>query len=442
VSVGGQPAIEFSFGGLPNVVTVAGLQSDIQVKSLTLDIDGTAAAASGGTSSTPFTRLPTSCAGPATTSLVVDTYAGTADGTGTSSFTPTGCSSLPFAPTLSASSTRDPGDLGASLTTTVSQPDGQAAAASIALAVPTATLAPDVLDAATSFGDVVGSATAVTPLLSSPLVGTVTLTGDIAAPTLTIAIPRPVPLTLVGSLVLPTDTTPFTEVTFSGLPDVPLSSLTVQIDGGADPLWATTCGQPNGMINGTFTGQNGGPPVGAGAKLAMTGCPLPPEEVFAPVIPSSGRPTTTTPTTATGPGKSPIKTSKRPKPPHLSDGSLSGLSSGHAKLRFTLSAGSSKLRSFTVELPAGLAFDAKTYRRGVSVSGTKIHSLKLSHGGLLVSLRPAASHLRVTVSADAINEVAALRSRVIARKVKKLSVTVVADEANGHNASLRLTLRV
>ena len=81
-----------------------------------------------------FVSNPTSCA-PATTTIDATAYDGT-QGSGTASFTPTGCDKLAFAPTLSAAI--DPGAKGGlpTLTTVVESPPGQANARTVQITLP------------------------------------------------------------------------------------------------------------------------------------------------------------------------------------------------------------------------------------------------------------------------------------------------------------------
>jgi hypothetical protein len=145
-------------------------------------------------------------------------------------------------------------------------------------------------------------------------------------------------------------------------------------------------------------------------------------------------PPTTTVTTPTG-------ASGKQTPPKISHGSLSGLGSGTASLGFTLTAGSSKLSSFTVSLPSGLSFDRRTYRRGVTIAGADVRSLALSHGRLTVTLRAPASQVAVELSAKALDEVASLRRRVKTKKVRTLTAAVVARTAAGTSTPLKLKLK-
>lgn len=424
-TVGGQPAVQFAFAGLPNHLPLGTNGSlPLQVTALTLWIDGTL------DSGAAYTRLPTSCA-PAVTTLSVDTYAG-ADGGGTDQFTPTDCASLPFSPAVSVSAAKDAGDLGVQFSSTITQPAGQAAQQALTLAVPAATLGPDLVAAAGDFGTIVGTATADTPILPKPLTGTVTLGGTVSAPQLTITFPPPVPLTLTGSVDLIGNS-----VTFSGLPDVPLSSLNVTLFGGASALYGSICTQPSGSVEASMTGQNGAS-ASVSAPFTISNCTA--------LTPSVGTPVSTASTTtppASPPATPPTSSSgkKKQTPAKVSKGSLSGLASGAAVLRFTLTAGSAKLTAFTVSLPSGLSFASKALRKGVSVSGGRVKSLRLSGGALVVTLRSGASRLTVRASASALNERTALQGKVRARKVKTLVVSIVANGA-GQRTALHLKLRV
>jgi hypothetical protein len=396
--INGNPQLILSLPDLPN--SVAGIPIG-QVLNLSFTINGTAATATGAPSATPFTRLPTSC-GIATSTVSVQTYAATSpNGGGSSSFTPTGCSSLTFTPSMTATATRDASDPGVTLVTTVTTDPSQAANKSLVLTVPTATLAPDVFNAGHLFNQVIGSATAATPLVTSPLVGTVTLTGTISAPALTITFPPPFSLQFSGAIDIVANS-----VTFLTVPDVPLSSLTLTLQGNATSLFYTTCLQPNGTLQANFGGQNGAT-SSVTTPLVITGCPPP---VLATV----------------------------------SSVSAGGLKQGSAKLAFSLAAGngSPKLKSFTVSLPGGLRFNKTTYRKGLSVSGAKIKGASLSGGKLVVTLKSAVTQLSVKLSKKALIETASLQKKIKGNKVKSLTATVVAKNTSGKTLKLKLKLAV
>ncbi len=399
--VNGNPVLELNIPNLPDSLGLGGKSVSFQISSLDFTINGPAPTLLGTASATPFTRLPTSCA-TATSSVAIQTYAGSStNGTGSSSFTPTGCSSLAFTPSMSATATRDANDPGVTLVTTVTTNPAQAADKSLQLTVPSATLAPDVFNAGHLFGQAVGTATAVTPLVPAPLAGTVSLTGAIAAPYLTITFPPPFSLTFSGAINVINNT-----VTFSSVPDVPLNSLTLSLKGGPTALFYSTCEQPTGTIGAAFGGQNGAV-ANATVPLTVTGCP-------------------------------------KPALATLSGGSAAGFASGSAKVGFALAAGtgSAKLSSFTVSLPKGLSFNRQTYRKGLGVSGAKIKNASLSAGKLRVTLKSPVAGFSVKLSSSALNESTSLKLRIKARKVKSLKATIVAKNTAGKTTSLPLALKV
>ncbi|HWH95094.1 MAG TPA: hypothetical protein VNT03_14625 [Baekduia sp.] len=92
--------------GIPN--SVAGGAIPIQIQHMGLTLWGPKAG-SGRQMTKPFITLPTRCDVPATTTLTVKSYAGVTKSS-TASFTPTGCGSLPFDPTLTVGPTETPSD--------------------------------------------------------------------------------------------------------------------------------------------------------------------------------------------------------------------------------------------------------------------------------------------------------------------------------------------
>jgi len=399
--INGAPVLQLVLPALPDTLGKLGFQ----VNMLNFTINGTAMSTTGTPTSTPFTRLPTNCA-TATATLSVQTYQATsANGGGSSSFTPVGCSSLAFTPSMTASATMDTGDPGVTFISTVASDPTQAAVKSLALEVPAATLAEDEFNAGHLFNQTVGSATAVTPLVPTPLVGTVTLTGSISAPALTVSFPPPFSLSFSGAIDLLNDS-----VTFGSVPDVPLNSLTLKIPGGATTaLYYTTCLAPTGTLKAAFVAQNGAT-ASASVPLTISNC-----------------------TTA------PVPTVVK-----LSGGSAKGFATGSAKLGFglTTTSGTGLVSSFTVSLPKGVKFNAKTYKHGVTVSGAKIEKASLSHGRLVVSLRSAVKSLSVKLSPTAMSESAALQKKIKSHKVKSLSAKVVAKDTTGKTTSLTLKLKV
>src|SRR5581483_5042974 len=89
----------------------------------------------------PFNRMPTKCA-PGSSELTV-AYASKSETTAASpDFAPTGCTALPYHPTLTGTAVKDAHDDGVAVTTTVNQGADEAASASTMLLLPWPTLAP------------------------------------------------------------------------------------------------------------------------------------------------------------------------------------------------------------------------------------------------------------------------------------------------------------
>ena len=117
--------LDSSTDGLPRTSALG----DIDVNAVDITLFGEAGDPAKG-----FVSNPTSCA-PATTTVDAVAYDG-AQGSGSASFTPTGCDKLAFAPTLSA--TLNPGAKAGrpTLTTVVESPPGQANARTVQITLP------------------------------------------------------------------------------------------------------------------------------------------------------------------------------------------------------------------------------------------------------------------------------------------------------------------
>ena len=220
----------------------------------------------------PFTRLPTSCATASSSASVETQEANT--GAGTDAFVPTGCAALGYAPALSSVQvSKDPNDSGAELIASLSQPNVMTESATGALELDwPSSLSPIAGPAAACLSGTpctIGTATATSPLAPPSYLsgGTVALGGSAHAPTLTVAFPSPVPLSIVGAIDVVTGT-----ITFPAVPDAPLSALTVDITGpsGARAL-STTCAP--GALTAKLTPQSGGAIVTSAQQIVYRGCP-------------------------------------------------------------------------------------------------------------------------------------------------------------------------
>ena len=370
------------------VLTFASLPSGTTGVALTLD---------GTVNATAFTRMPTDCGTILPSSLSVN--GGTAVNA-SPDVVPTGCAALPYTPKLAASATKDTSDDGVKVETATSQPAGQASDKSVTLTVPSGTLSPNLVAAVGDFGKTVGAAVVTSTLAPVAIDGVATLTGSVEAPTLTLSFPS-IGLSLVGTISIANNS-----VMFGNIPDLPLTGLTVVLNGGANALYETSCSPPTGTVMAAFTGQTGASAT-SDAPVTVAGCAV----------------------------------AATPGPPTVSGGSLSGLKTGSGKLSFTLAAGKNapKLVSFTVGLPSGLSFNSKTLAKDVSVSGGKVKSVKLSGGKLVVTLTSAASQLKVT--AKSLKVSSALQKKVKDKKVKSLTVKISAKDSSGKSTALSLTVK-
>jgi hypothetical protein len=247
--------------------------TEMQVTRLQLTVKGTV-------NGKPFTRNPTSCA-PATTKLRVVSYEATESPvTAESTFTPTGCATLPFAPKLTASATVSGWDGATELTTTISQAGGEAAAKRARLTLPSGlTPRSATMQRACASSDPaacpasanVGTANAKSPLLAQPLAGRVVLlSSPNGQPRTAVVFPAPFPIILIG-----TSTTSGNRLvtTYDNQPDVPLSDVTVKLDGGPSSLlvngWSMCFGAP--AVQGDFLAHSART-APAPAPVAVTGC--------------------------------------------------------------------------------------------------------------------------------------------------------------------------
>jgi hypothetical protein len=400
--VNGGPVGVLKLTNIPN--SLDGMS--LQINSFDLTVDGH----THTTPKVPFTRLPTKCS-LATSQVSVQTYAAaSANGAGTSSFTPSPCSTTTprYTPTLTASVTKDANDSGVRFVTTVSQPLSsppgsiQAGTATTVLRIPFKVIGPSIGNAAaciSSGGCTIGSAVVLSPLLAKPLVGTLSLDPPATSPSLTVTFPPPVAFTFSGVVNIGTGVT-----TFSHLPDVPLSSLEVIVDGGPNAAFAATCNPSSGVITGTFVGQNGAR-ARSNAPFTVTGCPK--VKVGAPTV---------------------------------SDGSLTGVGRGHPKLSFKVTAGTNapELRSVTLSVPAGIHIVAKGLKKGAWLSGATLKYASVSHGRLLITFGPSVG-FTVTIAGKAITASKSLVKKAKRHKLRKLSGSLSATDTSGKSTRLKLS---
>ena len=276
-------------------------------------------------------RLPTSCPTPAANVTL------TADGTSTTApLNVSGCSALGYAPSLTATVTKDANDQGGELQLGIAQAATESANKTITLGLGKA-ITPNVgadvpCLSGSGTGCTIGTAAATSPLVPSIALanGTVTLSGTATTPVIAITFPAPFALTINGTVDLATNS-----VTFSNVPDVPLTSLTLTVTGpnGKKAFNVASCSPNN--VTGSFTGQ-GGQTATSTAPIKFVNC--------------ASKPT--------------------------ASGSLSGLAAGNPKLRFkaTHGKGAANIASVAVGLPSGLKFSRSafvTHKTCVTKKGKK-----------------------------------------------------------------------
>jgi hypothetical protein len=346
----------------------------------------------------PFTRMPSNCNVTTHSSLTVQYAKGSETSQASPDFAPTGCSALPFTPSVSASAVKDAHDDGVSVTTVQTQPLGQAAGLTTVLQLPwpavgTNTSAVSLQNTTTA----VGTAVATSPLQPAPLKGFAYLTGSGPfTPSLTLRFPPPVALTLVGTVDLNNHT-----VTFSNQPDVPQTSLVVTLFGGPKALELATCSPPSGILRASNTGQNG-TVANASFPIQISGCPSAP----------------------------------KPKgPPRLVGLSLGGLAAGKPSLSFAVAHGANapNLKTVTVSLPGGLSFAKKRPLKGISVGGA--HTVQIAGGRLTITLKNPALRVSVKISPAALIEGKQLRQHARNHRAAP-KVRVAVTDAGGSQSTV------
>jgi hypothetical protein len=384
-------------------------------------------------------RFPTSCPStPEQLTISSDSYA---DPTIKSAALPlpvAGCSSLAYAPKYSLTVARDASDKVVKVSTTITQSATESPNATVMLAFPSNVISPslsgltNLCSAATTSGCTpIGSVTASSPLYPTPLTGEAYLTGtakDITGLTLTLVFPPPFPLTLVGKVDLVNVST-----TFTGLPDIPLTNLTVTLNGGPDGVFASLCSPSSGTSTATLTDQNGDKTATDPEAFTVSGCPATAGGNGGGGNSGGGN---------SGGGKNGGGTSKASKP-KVTAATLAGLTTGKPTLSFTATAGKKapKLRSVTISLPKGLTVVTKRLHGKrtvlVGLKGGKLKSATLTGRKLVITASKPASKLSVTLSLKA-----SASFRAKAKKLKSVKLGVVVRTAKGKKTAASIAVAV
>jgi hypothetical protein len=245
----------------------------------------------------------------------------------------------------------------------------------------------------------------------------VNLGGSVLDPTLTIGFPLPYPVSVTGMVDPTTDA-----LTFSHLPDLPLTSLTVEVGGGSNVrLFTTTCA--TGSLTAKLTPWSGAPQQTASTPIMFGGsCP-------------------STPSTPTAPSRLPTVTGA----------SLGGLVRRAPKLSFTVNkgAGARAIKRIALALPKGLTLsgDNKSLAESVAVAGThtKKFAVRVIRGVITITLTAASAKAAVTLGTPALTVSAALSKRVKAqlpaKKVTRLRFPFTLTDSARHATKLSVKLK-
>jgi len=372
-------------------------------------------------------RAPTSC--PSTPATVGVSATSEMEPTAVETSAPlavTGCGSLPYAPTLAAAVDRDASDSGATLTAIVIGPATESATHAFQVDIPPS-VSPNVSAAIGCLLDTpctIGAASASSPILPSSALsdGTVRLGGPITSPTLTVTFPAPYAISLIGTVNLSSEA-----LTFNSIPDLPLTSLALQVGGASIPgLFTTTCAA--GSLTAQLTPWDGGAQDTISTPITFGGsCPATP----------------TTPTT-------PTATSGKPM---VSGASLRGLVNRAAKLTFTVNEGKNAkpIKRITLALPKGIVFSSRktNLAKGIYVRGSRAgkhkFSFTVSHGVLRITLSSAAAKAVVAVRTPALAVRTTLsknvKSQLRRKKVTSLAFTVRLTDSAQRTNMLKLRLK-
>ncbi|HET9125925.1 MAG TPA: hypothetical protein VFN65_13680 [Solirubrobacteraceae bacterium] len=370
-------------------------------------------------------RFPATCpATPANVTLSATSY--NAPSTSVPASTPlpvTGCASLPFNPQYTFQAVKDAHDRAISITTTITQTAAESPDGTVSLAFPRSSMSAALgglhnlcQSVASGTCTPVGSVMATSPDYPATLTGKAYLTGNLHGLSLTIVFPPPFPLTLVGAVDLTTNTT-----VFSGLPDIPLTNLTVALNGGPAGLFDTSCAVPTNTATSRLTDQNGDKIATPSSRFTIQGCG------------SSG--------SAGGSGSGSGASSGAP---HVTASRMAGLARSRPSLRFTLHAAPrTRMRGVTVELPKGLSFRPHTVHRirrirGLMIRGAKLRTARINRGHLVLTFRRPARWVTVIVSAKGLRESPALHRRAMHRKLKRLRLTLIVRTPAGKTRTLHV----
>jgi hypothetical protein len=260
-------------------------------------------------------------------------------------------------------------------------------------------------------GATVGTATAQSPVLDTPLSGPVTLIKKqgSALPDLGVRLRGPVNVTLLGNVTIGKGNRLIT--TFDGIPDVPLSTFALSLTGGKKGAL---------VISGNL-------------------CTTPESRTV--ITAHSGK----TKRTSMLPPSSECETSASGAPPAATV-RFANIKSGRPTLKVTATRGSAALKSVRVTLPAGMGVDrgAAARKTGLAAITPKGKRLKLTRTAVAWRARAFTLNLPKTGGQSATMTLrrGALRSTARLRRAKQFRVVVKLTPVKGAARTQRVTVRV
>jgi hypothetical protein len=290
--------LDTSIANIPNALQTLLGPVGITITEISLTLNGTT---SGGN----FVTLPSSCT-PATTQIDVSSYGGAA-ASKQSTFTPTGCGSVPFHPTMDVALETTRADTPSGYTVTLGVPANNATVKRAQVVLPQGTvLSPKAADGATACTDAqlgvgssapgacpdssqIGTATIVTPLLGT-LAGKVFLGQPTPTQLLRLFVDieqSGVKIKLPGTVTPDPNTGQLTTV-FDNLPQVPFTSFALSFRGGPTAILSNPqdCGSHTATADLTpWSGAADATPQDSfGISDDGAGAPCPAKRPFTPTI--------------------------------------------------------------------------------------------------------------------------------------------------------------
>jgi hypothetical protein len=377
----------------------------------------------------PFLTNPTSCR-EATTNVTITSYdEPDTPKSGSTSFTPTECDKLPFAPTLTGtvggSGLTDRGISPALTAVIAPSGSGESNVTSAQVTLPPAVAANLTGLSRTCTQDAyaagqcpesarVGSATARSPLITTAVTGPVVLVENSPFPSLVVQFGPPVPLTLTGSIGLVGSQV---QNTFEGIPDLPLSRFELTVDGGELGLLMNNvdlCGLPERPVATAALVAHSGATAELSAPLEVQGC-----------VP--------------GPGDEAGGGTNEPRA-SLSLRYRRGL--GSVRARFRAAEGGKALKRVRLRLPKGFLARKKGFRKGLRVKAgeRRLGRQRVKLRGRVLTIAPGGKGARdVRIRWNRVKPARSLARRLRARP--RLTFVAHLTPAGERTRRLPLTVR-